>query len=582
MIQKIKALKKLKMFLDRRQKAELVVLGVLFVLEGFLQLISISVLIPYIAQLMNMTELMENPYMEKISALFGLETRNQVAIFLTICVLLAFVVKSVFSYLVAQQESKFVNRNRNRMSVRAMNHLLHKPYLYFLKTSTDQVQAMITNQIAKVYLLLERLLRFIAELLNMLFIVAMIIAMDWKVAAIIGGMFVVTILLFQRLITPKVQELGKVSDRYYRRMIRCIRQPVDGIREVKIMNSEGEFLERYKKIGTENAELDLKMTRYRSLPRNLMELILVSGVLIIVMVLFGGDGATDGDIVQLSVIAVALVRMLPGAYSINSLFTSVTYCIPTLEAVGQELFDVLEKESATEASEETKLPFADRIVFSDVSFTYPGRDEMVLEHLNLEIKRGDKVFLKGVSGIGKTTLTDLVIGLLEPLSGKITVDGCEMKQVVRRWQQCIGYVPQKVLLFEDTIRENILLGRKNYTDEQIWEALEIAQIAEEVKKLPKGLDEVYGGEGFRFSGGQQQRLGIARGVLGKPEVLILDEATAALDEDTEREVLQGIFAMHEDITVLLISHRTSLAEYCDYTYQMRDGSCEKVEKTQNK
>jgi len=152
-----------------------------------------------------------------------------------------------------------------------------------------------------------------------------------------------------------------------------------------------------------------------------------------------------------------------------------------------------------------------------------------------------------------------------------------MKQVARKWQGCIGYVPQKVLLFHDTIRENILLGRKGYTDDQIWEALEIAQIAEEVKKLPKGLDEVYGGEGLRFSGGQQQRLGIARGILGKPEVLILDEATAALDEETEREVLQQIFRMRDGLTILLISHRTSLATYCDYTYQMKDGVCERVE-----
>ena len=180
-------------------------------------------------------------------------------------------------------------------------------------------------------------------------------------------------------------------------------------------------------------------------------------------------------------------------------------------------------------------------------------------------------------GIGKTTLTDLFIGLLEPVSGEIAVDGQPIVQVAREWQGCIGYVPQKVLLFHDTIRENILLGRKGYTDDQIWEALEIAQIAEEVKKLPKGLDEVYGGEGLRFSGGQQQRLGIARGILGKPEVLILDEATAALDEETEREVLQQIFRMRDGLTILLISHRTSLATYCDYTYQMKDGVCERVE-----
>ena len=577
MIQKIKALKKLNLFLDRRQKTELAFLGVLFVVEGILQLISISVLIPYMAQLMNMQELLENPYMKTVCGWFGLKTRNQVAIFLTLCVLLAFVIKSVFSYLVAQQESKFVNRNRNRMSVRAMRHLLHKSYLYFLKTSTDQVQAMITNQIAKIYLLLEKMLRFIAELLNMLFIVAMIIVMDWKVAAIIGGLFAVTILLFQRLITPKVQELGKLSDRYYKRMIRCIRQPVDGIREVKIMHSEAEFLERYKEVGTENAELDLKMTRYRSLPRNLMELILVSGVLIVVLVLFGGNGATNGDIVLLSVIAVALVRMLPGAYSINSLFTSVSYYLPTLETVGQELFDVIEEEKQTAKEDSAKLYFHEKIKFNNVSFTYPGKKELVLDGLDLEITHGDKVFLKGVSGIGKTTLTDLVIGLLEPLSGEITVDGRSMTEVAHQWQRCIGYVPQKVLLFDDTIRENILLGRKGYTDEQIWKALEIAQIAEEVKKLPKGLDEVYGGEGFRFSGGQQQRLGIARGILGMPEVLVLDEATAALDEDTEREVLQRIFHMRDGLTVLLISHRTSLAAYCDYTYQMKDGTCERVE-----
>ncbi len=577
MIQKIKALKKLNVFLDRRQKAELAVLGVLFVVEGILQLISISVLIPYMAQLMNMQELMENPYMKTISGWFGLKTRNQVAIFLTICVLLAFVIKSVFSYLVALQESKFVNRNRNRMSVRAMHHLLHKPYLYFLKTSTDQVQAMITNQIAKIYLLLEKMLRFMAELLNMLFIVAMIIVMDWKVAVIIGGLFAVTILLFQRLITPKVEALGKISDRYYKQMIRCIRQPVDGIREVKIMHSEAEFLERYKEVGTENAELDLKMTRYRSLPRNLMELILVSGVLIVVLVLFGGNGATNGDMVLLSVIAVALVRMLPGAYSINSLFTSVSYYLPTLEAVGQELFDVLEKEKQTEKEENTKLSFRDSVKFNGVSFAYPGKNEPVLDGLDFEIKQGEKVFLKGASGIGKTTLTDLFIGLLEPVSGEIAVDGQPMKQVARKWQGCIGYVPQKVLLFHDTIRENILLGRKGYTDDRIWEALEIAQIAEEVKKLPKGLDEVYGGEGLRFSGGQQQRLGIARGILGKPEVLILDEATAALDEETEREVLRQIFRMRDGLTILLISHRTSLSTYCDYTYQMKDGVCERVE-----
>ncbi|MCX4315549.1 MAG: ATP-binding cassette domain-containing protein, partial [Lachnospiraceae bacterium] len=234
-----------------------------------------------------------------------------------------------------------------------------------------------------------------------------------------------------------------------------------------------------------------------------------------------------------------------------------------------------EKTSGRKTS--SRLTFEREITLQNISYSYPNSEQHVLEHAQMSVPVGKSVGIVGTSGAGKTTAVDIMLGLLNPQEGQVLADGVDVMSVYTEWLSHIGYIPQTIFMLDDTIRANVAFGlaREEQTDEQVWYALQEAQLAEFVRSLPEGLDTQIGERGVRLSGGQRQRIGIARALYTNPELLIFDEATSALDNETEAAIMESINSLHGRKTMVIIAHRLQTIEGCDMVYRVKDGRIER-------
>ena len=275
------------------------------------------------------------------------------------------------------------------------------------------------------------------------------------------------------------------------------------------------------------------------------------------------------------------MRLMPRANSINGDINTITYNLPSLEALYADLTDSereqRERQAEIERKKRERRAVADEcaqdILVRHVSYTYPNRDEPVLRDVSLQIRHGTSVGIIGATGAGKTTLVDLILGLLRPDSGAVCYGALDIYEDYTQWQKHIGYIPQNIYLVDDTIRSNVALGLdpSEIDDRQVWRALEDAQLADFVRSLADGLDTVVGERGIRISGGQRQRIGIARALYRDPEILFFDEATSSLDNETEAAVMQAINRIGSSKTMIIVAHRLTTIAGCDRIFKVENG-----------
>ena len=350
------------------------------------------------------------------------------------------------------------------------------------------------------------------------------------------------------------------------------------------MHKQKYFINEYEKKYIERQYPVIGKTVAAESPAYLIEAVCVMGL--VLAVCFKALGAQDTTILvsQLASFAVGAFRILPSLGRISSSFNQVVFSLPNLEDAYQN-FQAARKKSAESHSIElpadTEIRLMQQIEIRDVVWQYEGTEKKVLKGVNLIIKKGQSVAFIGQSGAGKTTLADIILGLLYPQQGKVLLDGeHDIHQIPTQWSKLIAFVPQTVYLMDDTIRNNVAFGvdEKEIIDEQIWSVLEQAQLKDFVEELPDGLDTLIGERGVRFSGGQRQRIAIARALYTNPDILILDEATSALDNETETAVMEAIERLQGHKTLIIIAHRLTTVKKCDMIYEIKNGVANAVDK----
>ena len=277
-------------------------------------------------------------------------------------------------------------------------------------------------------------------------------------------------------------------------------------------------------------------------------------------------------------LAAAALVLLPCVNRINNQINSIAYFEPFFMGVSDNLQDEINGQNTDMSfatDEEEKLDVKDSIEMKDITYAYPNTERLIFDHADLKIPVGASVGIVGTSGAGKSTVVDILLGLLEPSTGRIYADGVDVKEPgnYRKWLKNIGYIPQMIFMLDDTIRKNVAFGvpEDKIDENRLWEVLKEAQLDEFIKTLPEGLETGIGERGIRLSGGQRQRIGIARALYNDPEVLILDEATSALDNDTEAAIMESINRLHGRKTLIIIAHRLQTIEKCDIVYRVEDG-----------
>jgi ATP-binding cassette, subfamily B, bacterial PglK len=390
------------------------------------------------------------------------------------------------------------------------------------------------------------------------------------IAAVFLG---ISIFWLNRTIRKLMSGQGLIRQDQSGQMIQWVNQSLGGIKETKVLGREPFFLDAFTKSAQAYGKANLLVGLATQLPNQFIDTVLIAAVLLIVIFSLIQGRAIQSILPMLSLFAIAALRLMPSAKRIVSTITTIRYFKHAVDLIYQDL-TLLDPRSSLLLTPNSPTAKLERLIeLRDIHYQYPQATQASLSGISLSIPKGKSIAFIGSSGAGKTTIVDVILGLLTPSQGEILVDGSNILANLDSWQRQIGYIPQSIYLSDDTIRSNIAFGVA--TDEinegQVWSAVKAAQLEELVFGLPDRLDTLVGERGIRLSGGQRQRIGIARALYHNPEVIIMDEATAALDNTTEREFMQALESMSADKTMITIAHRLSTVKNCDRLYFMKNG-----------
>ena len=390
-------------------------------------------------------------------------------------------------------------------------------------------------------------------------------------------LFGLVLSLITYYIKRKVDVLGRISQRYLGEMIKSVNQSLGGIKILKVSEASEFFVKKYKKNIDRYAKNTSILKNISQWPRYFIEVLLVFSIVLFSIVEIRSNSNLIVDLSTLSFFAMALVRLLPSFNRITSAYTNIRYYSPSLDVVFKELSEENELSLHNSTSGGLRFAFDSYIDFKNVSFIYPGAVKCSISNLSFRIKKGVSIAFIGASGSGKSTIVDLLCGLLKPINGQIIVDGKNISDNLRGWRKRISYVPQDVYLLDDSVRNNIAYGQDliDIDDDLILQVSKLAMLSQYIDGLEFGYETLIGENGAKMSGGQRQRLGIARALYKRPDILILDEGTAALDNKSQEHILKSINSLSDKITVITIAHRLETLKNSELIFLIKDGRLSK-------
>ena len=568
-------LKKMNVLLDRRQKLAMAGLMVLMVIGAFLQTAGVGLLVQVVSVVIDPGAVEKSAMVRGFYDFLGCQDFQSFSVTVMALLIVTFAVKNVFLFVQQKLTFAFVYTNQFRTSERMMRNYLRRGYEFYLNADTAVVQRSITSDVNNMYALILALLQLLSDGVVSLFVVSYCLMANGLMTMLLAFSLVALMAAIKKVLKPVMHKAGEDNQNYYSSLFKWISQTVQGIKEVKIICKEQYFVDEYRKCGKGYVDAVQRYSLYNNVPKLLIETVCI-GVMMGYMIVLTVTGASTENMLEvLSTLAAAAFVLLPAVNRINNQINSIAYFEPFFMGVSDNLQEEIEDDRVdmSFATETEKLPLEQSIELRDITYAYPNTEKLIFDHAELEIAIGSAVGIVGTSGAGKSTIVDVLLGLLEVRSGAIYADGVDVKTCYRAFLKNIGYIPQMIFMLDDTIRRNVAFGvhDQDIDEERIWEVLREAQLDEFVKSLPEGLDTGIGERGIRLSGGQRQRIGIARALYYDPEVLILDEATSALDNDTEAAIMDSINRLHGRKTLVIIAHRLQTIEKCDVVYRVEDG-----------
>ena len=581
-----KILRKLNVILDKKQKNRMKLLVVMMIIGALLETVSISLVLPIATVLTNTDSIEGDGIVGKLYRFLGCNGVQQFAMLLLVGLLLAFIAKNAFLFIQTKMQLDFVYNNQFETSRKMMINFMKRPYEYYLNAETAVIQRNITSDVNNMYAMVLSILQLMSEFVVFAFLGTFLVLQDPIMCLVIGGLLVLVLFLIKVALKPIMIRAGKDNQDYYSGLFKWINQAVTGIKEIKIANKESYFISEYAKCGNGYVQAVKKYSLYNTAPKLLIETICIAGFVVYMLVAFAMGKEMDSIVVSISAFAVAAIKLLPSANRINNQLTNIAYFEPffygasdNLQADISDKTIIYDEDAYTGEEVIEKLPVHKEILLQDIVYKYPNTEKYIFDHMDMTIPVGQSVGIVGASGSGKTTVVDILLGLLDMQNGVILADGTDVntKENYPRWLGNVGYIPQTIFMLDSDIRHNVAFGVPDHLidDDKVWSALKEAQLDKFVRELPKGLETEIGERGIRLSGGQRQRIGIARALFNDPEVLILDEATSALDGDTEAAIMDSINSLHGKKTLVIIAHRLQTIEKCDMVYRVEQGKAER-------
>lgn len=579
-MKKITLLGKVRAIFDRKQKWQLVGLGIMIFIGGLLETLGVSAMIPVVQALLAPDELMgyidRIPVVKNLCDALSITTVKQVTMALLYGMMAIYVIKNLYILLLTYMQNTFITKNRNRMISRVMAEFLNRPYEKYLGADIPTVFRITDSDIPQTFSLILAMLQLASEVVVSCLIFMVLLLNDPGMTLFIIAVFGLLTLFIVKVFKPRLNRIGARNQAIQSRIAKWRIQATYGLKDVKVLNREEFYVRNYYETGKVGAEVARNYAVLNNMPRLLIETVFIVSVLGFLVVYINGGGDITAMVTTISAFAIAAVRVLPSVNRINTYITEIAYTQPSLDFV----YDNLQEGMKTDAmlaerraySQVEKLKLDHQIELSHISFHYPDSDKNIFEDAHMIVPKGKSVGIIGTSGAGKSTIVDILLGLLHAQTGTITCDGVDIFKNYESWLAQIGYIPQSIYLIDESIRDNIAFGidADKIDEKRIWEVLEEAQLKEFVEELPEGLDTTIGDRGVRLSGGQRQRIGIARALYNDPEILVFDEATSALDNDTEAAVMEAVNSFHGRKTMIIIAHRLNTIEKCDMIYKVEN------------
>lgn len=570
---------KLNFIMTGNQKKYGLMVFIMSIIFAVLETFGVSIIFPLLQAFLNPEELMGNKYVGPVVQFLGLEDYREVIFLVCIAIVIIYIFKNAFGLLYTWVSNKYACKVHRELSIQILNAYMKQGYSFFSENSSARLLNGLGEDVSSVYNIINYTFILLSKAFTILGTAILIVVVTPSMSIVLMLLIVFCFALSQMLFRKSMTKYGKLVREYNCRAYQASLEAIQGSKEVLVTNRQDYFVNQYQKCLIGSNKATIRNAIGANAPTYIIEAVCVTGLMTLVAVRVMREADIANMLSQLSVIAIAAFRILPALGSVLSCVNSIVYHTPSL-AASYETIEMVrrlerqeEAEEQLEAEELENIKFQDELVISHLTFQYPRRDTAVLQDLNLRIRKGMAIAFIGASGAGKTTLADIILNLLEPQQGQITMDGYDIRKLKGQWNKIVGYVPQSVYLTDASIRRNIAFGveESEIDDERVWKALEMAQLKPFVEELSGQLDTVVGEWGVQFSGGQRQRVAIARALYGEPDILILDEATAALDNETENAVMEAIDALQGIKTMIIVAHRLTTIRNCDKIYEIKDG-----------
>jgi len=575
------SLNKLRKLFTRRDKIGFCVLLIGMIIGAGLETLSIGVIPAFISAAISPEKIMQFEPAEPILKFLGITTPKGMLLWGSLVLILIFLVKSLYLCLQYYMLIRYTQNRQFRLTNRLFTAYMNAPYQFHLQRNSAE---LLRNTLQEVEQIMSKVLLPMLNLtlqgMMLLAILALLFAYQPLMAMMAIAVMGVAGGGYQWWVKAKLRAYGREALRHRILMVKAIQQGLGVIKEIRVLHREKNFVQTF----AFSLRRTIKAMQYQAVTNKItqpyMEFVSVAGLLSIAIFLILMGRETEFIAPTLALFAVAFVRLKGSIGQVVLGINQLRFGSVSINPVYHDL-KMLENINTKDAyntkdNKSQRLQLSQQLSLEGVSYKYPDSEEYALKDIHLILPQGHSIAFVGPTGAGKTTIVDIILGLLEPEQGRISVDGQDIYANLSVWQRSIGYIPQYIYLTDDSIRHNVALGLNDneISEEQLWQAVGAAQLEAFIQTLPQGIDTVIGERGIRLSGGQRQRIGIARALYHNPEVLIMDEATSALDNATEHSVIQAMDALKGDRTIIMIAHRLTTVQNCDTLYFMKNGQIE--------
>ena len=566
-------LRKFNYIFSTRQKLQSVLLRIGLFAGALMELAGVSLIAELVKLIGNPETIHTTGWMQRLYDITGADSDRTFFLYVVLVLIGVYIFKNVYLTVMGYVKYTFIYNNQLRLSGRLIDCYLKKPYTYHLdKNSAEMIRSIMLDS-ERFFQMLLTMFSVFSEVMVSALLCVYLLVVDWMITVSVVVILGVVSGLYLLIFHGRSRKNGEISQFNDGKMHQAINQALGAVKDIKILHREKYFVNAFTRRGKQKYTAVRNNEVLGQIPAYLIETVCVGAILLVLVYkLYSGQDLND-MIPQLAAFAMAAFKLLPSVGKVDNYLNLIVFLKPSADLIYRDIKDTEDMLAVEHAHDSGELAPAAAIKVDHVSYRYPKTDRDVLSDVSFEIPEGASVGLIGPSGAGKSTIADVILGILTPTEGKVMYGDMNVHEHPLKWSAKLAYIPQSIFLADESIRSNVAFGieEDEIEDDKVWQALGEAQLDEFVRSLPEGLDTMVGERGVRLSGGQRQRIGIARALYGDPEILVLDEATAALDSETESAVMEAIDRLSGRKTLIIIAHRLTTIRNCGIIFKVSEG-----------